>query len=467
MKARRQLTAGGLVIAGFLACGLAACRGPVGGPDRVYSDIDPLRSVVVLSPDRDERRESYSLFADEPMVSLWYGDGAAAQHRQLSGILRGRGIRVLEVTDLLDDAIAQARRAGELERAMAEIFPDQFPRLKDELPRITARAVLGRVADLFFRYDENGASAPLVPTYGAFVYTRDFAVSTPRGIILTNGRPKWRKPEHRVGRFLFRYARELASFPVAFDAEAEGVRCDGGDIIVKDERTILMGIGNFSDREAAAAIARKLGLDVVGVSMPPIESFSGINFEIMHLDTVFNLVDRNLALAVPYFFLERYARDNPVVAYFRAIAARPASEPAKGEIDLPVSLKIAVETIPKVGWLTLFRAGTGEAQELGRKLGDWLVEQGYEIVPVGGEQGNLREDRYIDDRVLYEMSLQASNVVQLGPGTVVAYAHNRFTNEALRRKGISVLTFDGKYLADGLGGPHCLTMPLVRARRPD
>ncbi|MCK7468621.1 MAG: arginine deiminase family protein [Desulfosudis oleivorans] len=117
--------------------------------------------------------------------------------------------------------------------------------------------------------------------------------------------------------------------------------------------------------------------------------------------------------------------------------------------------------------MTLFRAGTGEARELGRKLGDWLVEQGYEIIPVGGERGGLQEDRYIDDRVLYEMSLQASNVVQLGPGTVVAYAHNRFTNEALRRKGINVLTFDGKYLADGLGGPHCLTMPLVRARRPD
>ncbi|MCK7468619.1 MAG: hypothetical protein MZU91_11270 [Desulfosudis oleivorans] len=137
------------------------------------------------------------------MVSLWYGDGVASQHRQLSGILRGRGIRVLDLTDLLDDAITEARQAGELERAMAEIFPDQFSRLKDELPRITARAVLGRVAELFFRYDENGASAPLVPTYGAFVYTRDFAVSTPRGIILTNGRPRWRKPEHRVGRFLF------------------------------------------------------------------------------------------------------------------------------------------------------------------------------------------------------------------------------------------------------------------------
>ena len=74
----------------------------------------------------------------------------------------------------------------------------------------------------------------------------------------------------------------------------------------------------------------------------------------------------------------------------------------------------------------------------------------------------MREDQYIDERVLYELSLQGCNVVQLAPGKVIAFAHNTFTNLALERSGVRVLAIEGKYLADSLGGPHCLTMPLVR-----
>jgi hypothetical protein len=162
-----------------------------------------------------------------------------------------------------------------------------------------------------------------------------------------------------------------------------------------------------------------------------------------------------------------YVSANPVVKYLQTVQDRPYPELKKGEFDMPVVLKTAIEAIPKVGWVTLFAAGTGEAHELGQKLGDYLAAQGYEIVPVGGERGTLEEARYVDDHVLYELSLQAANVVQLGPGKIIAYAHNTYTNDALRKSGIKILTFDGKYLADFFGGPHCLTMPLVRARRAD
>lgn len=459
------LALGGLFFSLAVARVLGA--GPGDKPARVFSDVDPLRSVIVLSPDREERKEIYSLYADAPMVSLGYWDGMARQHKAFSDLLKKHGVRALNLADLLEDALANARRAGKLESALAGMFPDEFPRLKGELSRVTAAAVLGRDPGFFFRYDEKGALAPLLPTSGAFCFTRDFAVSTPRGVIITNSRSRWRRHEHLVGKFLFQYAKELAGFPVVFDAEAEGVRCEGGDIIVKDERTLLMGIGNFSDREAAAKIARKLCLDVVGVAMPPVESSSGANFEIMHLDTVFNFVDRKKVLTVPYLFFKEYAAANPVAKYFQAVQDRSSPPLAKGEVDLPVSLMTAIGAVPKVGWVTLFAAGTGEARELGQKLGDYLLEQGYEIIPVGGDRGSLEEDRYIDDRVLYELSLQGANVVQLGPGKIVAYAHNSLTNDALKKRGVKVLTFEGKYLADFMGGPHCLTMPLARTPRAD
>lgn len=460
----KTLSVGFLVLACLLGRMAAASPSSPAPDGRVVSDIDPLRSVIVLSPSAEDRKETYALYEDSPFPSLLFLEGMARQHAGLSKLLRKNGVRTLSVVDLLESAVNQARSEGKLEAALQEIFPDQFPRLRDKISRITARVLLARDPDFFFNYDPRGGLDPLVPTSGAFCFTRDFAVSTPRGIILTNSRSVWRKNEHRLGRFMFGFAPELSGHPIVFDAEAEGVHCEGGDIIVKDEHSLLMGIGNFSDREAAARIARKLDLDVIGVAMPSFEKSSGLNFEIMHLDTVFNLVDAKKVLTVPCLFLKKYASDHPVVKYLQAVQNRPKKEPERGEFDFPSSFKTALDSIAKVGWLTLFKAGTGEAADLGQKLGDYLLDQGCEIIPVGGEQDGMRDDQYLDDRVLYELSLQGANIVQLGPGKIIAYAHNTHTNEALRKRGIKVLTFEGKYLADAMGGPHCLTMPLVRGR---
>lgn len=137
-------------------------------------------------------------------------------------------------------------------------------------------------------------------------------------------------------------------------------------------------------------------------------------------------------------------------------------ENVKDESDFPISLENAIKYIPQVGWLTLFRAGTGEEVKLNRKLVDYMKELNYKTIWVGCDKDDLRDDKYIVERVLYELSLQATNVVQLSPGKVLAYTHNKYTIDALVKNGVEVLSFEGKYLADNLGGPHCLTMPLER-----
>lgn len=465
MKVRYLTRVDVLVLLGFLISSPVQFAGERDDRGTVFSDIDPLKSVIILPPSPNDRREIYNLYDDSPFLVLNYLDGMIQQHGQLTGLLRKNGARTLNVLDLMEDAVSNARGEGKFTAALAEIFPDEFPRLKARIDEITASALLGRSPRFFFHYNDRGNLDPLIPACGALIFCRDLAVSTPRGIIITNSRYRERKVEHRLGRFMFRYAAELKKHRIAFDAESEGVRCEGGDIIVLDEKTILMGVDNRSDREAARKIAQKLEMEVIGVSMPPFQSPSGANLAILHLDTVFNLVDRKKALSVPYFFFKRYDVDNPVVNYLKAVNDQPKKNLDKGELEFPVSLNTAIETIPKVGWLTLFRAGTGEAVDLGEKLGDYLVQKGYEIIPVGGERGVIGENQYIDERVLYELSLQACNVVQLAPGKVIAFAHNTFTNGALKRSGVKVITFEGKYLADSLGGPHCLTLPLVR--KPD
>jgi arginine deiminase len=430
----------------------------------VVSDIAPLRKVIILPPGNDFARLSYEHYSVRIHEGLTYDEGAIKQHENMLRIFEGHGVEVLNVIDLLEAAITEARAENKLEQTLREIFPSTFPLISKQLERVDALSLLGRRDEFYFHYDSEGRLMPLIRPSRWFYYTRDIAVTTPKGIILTNSKQRLRKREHSVFRFMFSYAPSLRECQIAFDAEKEGVRCDGGDIIVKDEDTILMGINNYSEAAAARKIAQKLDMDVIGVSMPPWDDFSGANLEIMHLDSVCNLVDRNKVLTVPYLFEKKYAQKNPIAETLKRIneGLKAERENATDESDVPISLKRAINYIPQVGWLTLFKAGTGEEITLNKKLLDYLKESGYEAVWVGGDKGDLLEDKYIVERVLYELSLQATNVVQLSPGRVVAFAHNKYTNDALLNDGVEVLSFDGKYLADNLGGPHCLTMPLER-----
>jgi arginine deiminase len=430
----------------------------------VVADIAPLKKVIILPPLHDYALQSYYHYADRNFSILFYEDGMISQHRMMVDMLRKNGVEVLNILDLLDNAIANARKAGELEKSLQEIFPQHFARLKDKIDMIDAAHLLGSADDFFYQYDDKGRFSPLLPPTSELFYTRDFAATTPVGVIITNSKVSYRHYEHAIGRFMFTYADVLKDYKIAFDAEKEGVRCEGGDIIVKDENTILMGINNFSDAEAAKKIAQKLNMDVIGVAMPPYEDFSGTNIEIMHLDTVFNLVDKDKALTVPFLFEKKYAENHPIVKILKAINEKLKTEKERQEEEagFSTSFEKALKYIPQVGWLTHYKAGSGEAVALNKKLVDYLQEQGYTIIWVGGDRGNLRQDKYLLERVLYELSLQAANVVQLAPAKILAYAHNKYTIEALEKNGVKVLSFEAKYLADDLGGPHCLTMPLVR-----
>jgi arginine deiminase len=98
------------------------------------------------------------------------------------------------------------------------------------------------------------------------------------------------------------------------------------------------------------------------------------------------------------------------------------------------------------------------------KLVDYARAQNWDVLFVGGSRDGMSEEKWAVERAMYELRWQGVNVAQLGPGRIIAYAHNVHTNEALRRAGVRVQTFPGEILAIRNGGPHCLIMPLVRQR---
>jgi arginine deiminase len=471
IKLRRLPTQWAFVIAtiliiALLAGSVRALNHELPNRGRVRADVAPLRAAIVFSIGDNIFKSSEMGTGRHPFFSMGLPRGTIHEQAALIEILRLSGVRVLEVRDLLQSAIENARREGKLAAWLRQSFPVTAGEALKRLDELDADSLLHRRDDHFYLTNRDQTLAPLFPGMASMYWARDFAISTPKGIIIGNSRYYGRALENALARLMFEYADELKSLPIVFDALKEGVFLDGGDVIVLDEKTLLVGTGNRSSLEAAPKLAQRLEMDVLAVSMPPADKPSGLSRQLLHLDSIFNLVDQKKVLAVPFFLEKRSSEINPMRSVLLGIAQQmEALKRAHPDLDLgnPEEVRLTVELMPQVGWVTRYEAGTGKATSLGMKLVDYFRECGYQVIYVGGEQGALPVEKYAIERAMYELRWQGANVVQLAPGRVIAYEHNVHTNEALRRAGIEVLTFPGQLLALRNGGPHCLLMPLVRS----
>jgi arginine deiminase len=437
----------------------------------VLTDIGRLRRVIVLTPGEEMRRMTLLASGDHPgLADDQMQPRAISQHEAFIRLLQDQGVEVLSFDNVLDSALRSAREKGSLEGWLRRSFP-RSPELWSKGKEMTASDLIGR-GRYFYHYDNQGHFDPLVWPQKWLFYTRDSAVMTPRGVVITRFANYDRAMDATLMEFAFRYAPELAGYPVAFDAGGEDVFVQGGDVMVLDEHTLLVGTGNLSEPQAAKRLAQKLRMEVLGVSLPSLAArqsgysgFTGVNLQFLHLDSFFTLVDRKKALAVPFVLEAQYADHNPfdgVLASVdedsRAMELGDTSRHKNSNSEIAAARK----ALEQIGWVTRYEAGTGHATALKKKLADVLRERGYTIIPAGGEKGQLSTEEYLLERVLFELNFQGANVVALRPGVVAAYAENVHTIEVLRKAGVEVLPFDGAYLAMWHGGPHCLTLPLER-----
>ena len=135
----------------------------------------------------------------------------------------------------------------------------------------------------------------------------------------------------------------------------------------------------------------------------------------MHLDTVFNFVDRDLVTLYP-----------PVVENMRVYSIRPGDDGTMFDV--------------------------AEEEGLLSAAADALGVKSLRVVPTGGDSFQSAREQWDD----------ANNVVAIEPGVVLAYSKNGHTNAALRQAGVEVLEIEGSELGKGRGGCHCMTCPIVR-----
>jgi arginine deiminase len=344
-----------------------------------------------------------------------------------------------------------------------------------QIERIDGETLIGRKEEFFFIQDEQGDLDPIIQPHRAMFYTRDFSVMTHRGLIICNFVHFDRSIETPLIRFMFQYAPELKKYGKwVFDAEARNVLLQGGDVVVLDEDTLLIGVNNVTELEAAKQIAISLDIDVITVDLPVsnvremgLGSWLEINQQLVHLDTIFSIVDEYKALSIPYILEKKYVEDNPLYRVFRGLHKQLSAIIPKLKYKesswFTQTLANNIVSLKKLGWVSRVRKGTGEVEPLGIKLVDYLRDLGYEIIYVCGEEEENEFKHAFS--ILRELRFQAANVLTLEPGKVIAYENNEKTIEELRAHGVNVIPIRGNALLRWCGGPHCMSMPLERGER--
>jgi arginine deiminase len=355
----------------------------------------------------------------------------AAQHGEMLLQLRASGAEILHLDNVLDSAIAEARRA----RAWTGWLSANFPELMDT-HGVQAATLLAQDA---------GSCAPHL--MDGMSYVRDFAVMLPHGLALANIIDPNRARQAALFRFMVSYAPEFRSYPIVFDAQAEGLPVEGGDLQVLDANTLLVGVGNHTASAVAPRLARAAGMDVVAVNIAnadrarwPLDHDPLRDF-FFHLNTVVAQVAPGQVAILPWLF-EREHTGTPDEDGF---------------------------LIAEFGRLSLYRAGSGfrDRSLENLKLVDYLRGRGFEITDIGGRGRHdlevLRTEAALSGAIFPRRERQGANMLALAPGFLLAFPGADATHTTLRDEHARVIAVGKADMWRGYGGPHSLSLSMERA----
>lgn len=344
---------------------------------------------------------------------------AASEHRGYIRLLEKNGIRVYTVMDILKETGMDTLRtyASRALRYDISAIPDEdaeaTERYKQEVilemsKQDLIRCILMRPTVRLYRTDNNtGYEAeylqnPLMNLY----FTRDQSITTPRGQIISRMNSLQRADETDVIELCYRH---LGIAPI-LRIEGEG-RLEGGDyfpagtisFIGCGMRTNINGIHQVMDADA-------FGHDTVVV----VKDHKRWQMQ-MHLDTYFNIIDRDLCTMV---------------------RSRLEAQPGQPEY---VTCDIYVRAEGQKEYALI-------AEE--KPFVPFLLERGMEIIPIDEA-----------DEMHY-----ANNFLTIAPRHIMAVGGQSEVLQArFKAAGVNVEWVPLESLIDGYGAAHCMTQVLRRA----
>ncbi len=360
-----------------------------------------------------------------------WAERAQAEHDAFADALRGAGVTVLYLTELLQDALeyVAAReqaiatalsdsRLGEELRAqlgdyLAGLRPEELAQVlimglaRDEFP-----AGRGAVFGLLGTWDY------VIDPLPNLVFARDTCVWIGDSVAVTS--PEGRRQEAELAATVFAHHPMFAGTKRLYEPGDEPLA--GGDVLLLAPGVVAIGIGVHTSPAGMERLARRV-FDT---------GFAHTVLAVLNDPATAECLDTLCTLAGPDTVVMR-----PSVAY--SLVARTITQRGEG---LRLSharpfLEAAAESMG-LDRLQVIETGLGPGRGAGRGPGPGAL---------GGPPGQW------DD---------AGNLLALGPGTVVSYERNTLTNARLEAAGIDVVRVPGGELVGCRGGPRAICCPVGR-----
>ena len=395
------------------------------------SEIGRLRKVMLhrpggelenLMPEYLERL----LFDDIP-----YLREAQREHDAFADCLRGQGVEVVYLADLVVQSLTDGQVREELIREFLEesgvrddrtrqSLEDFFTALPDKemvaammagVRKSQLRSASARLGDYLSAAGDDYPFAvdPLPNLY----FTRDPFATIGTGVSIHKMHTATRNRETLFGKFIFEHHPEYRTAPRWYD-RGETSSLEGGDILILSPRVLAVGISQRTQEDSIDQLAEtvlsqsKTFRKLLAFDIPKTRSF-------MHLDTVFTMVDRDKFTVHPNILHEI------TVFVMELIDGKIKIQEEQGRLEDILKRHLGLDQVK------LIKCGSDSPIDAARE--QWS---------------------------------DGSNTLAIAPGEVVVYERNYVTNRVLEENGITIHTIPCSELSRGRGGPRCMSMPFIR-----
>lgn len=385
----------------------------------------PGKELENLAPDILHRM----LIDDIPYLKI-----AQEEHDAFAHVLRQQGIKVLYLEDLLAESLTDEKvRRAFLDQLLDESsIKKQDPlhqlllNYLQELPtkEMVKTVIAGIRKSAIHNSTPSLADLAEDPDYPFYLdpmpnvyFTRDQQAAIGSGMTINRMTFRARRRESLFMETILKNHPDFknATIPVWRDRYHHG-RLEGGDELVLNNHVLAVGISQRTSATAITDLAHNLfdhsSYDtILAIKIPH-------NHAMMHLDTVFTMINYNQFTVHP-FILDK-----------------------AGKIDIYV-LQPDDHNGVKIT----------EKNDLVQVLKENLHLSELDLIPTGGGDPIAAPREQWND---------GSNTLAIAPGEVVTYDRNYVSNDLLRKHGIIVHEIRSSELSRGRGGPRCMSCPLIR-----
>lgn len=398
----------------------------------VNSEIGRLRGVIVHRPGAElenliPRYLENMLFEEIPWLKR-----ARIEHDGFVKAIGSKGAEIFYIENMAEEIIRDKKLKEELieehlklstivDREVKKIIHDYLMELDD---RSTIEIIISGlskdiVKELKIEKTFSDMTYQSYPFYldpmPSMYFTRDHGAVIGNGLLVSQMFNFSRRRETIFLRFVQRHHPVFKDTKCRLWFEGEiPTGIEGGDVLVLNKGTIIIGLSQRTSEAAIETIAKKLLIDenilqqIIILQIPPKRAY-------MHLDTVFTMIDYDKFLMFPG--IKEYIR------VYKLTAGRNNHVEAKAMDNLEKTL----------------------SECLGLSSVEILFSGGGNPIAAAREQWG-----------------DSTNTFALSPGVIVTYNRNEETNRMLVKRGIDVIEIEGSELVRGRGGPRCMTMPLLR-----